>query len=51
MITSNINQAIRVTDMIAPEHLEVMTKDSDEISRQLSCYGGLFVGTQSAWGW
>ena len=48
VITSNINQAIRVTDMIAPEHLEVMTKDSDEISRQLSCYGGLFVGTQSA---
>jgi histidinol dehydrogenase len=48
VITNNINEAIRVTDMIAPEHLEVMTKDSDEISMKLSCYGGLFVGTQSA---
>ena len=48
VVCSNIDEAIRTVDRIAPEHLEVMTKNSTEDSKKCRNYGGLFVGTQSA---
>jgi len=35
-------------DRLAPEHLEVMTRDSELASRRLSHYGALFIGAGSA---
>jgi len=47
VITKDVDEAVAMTDLIAPEHLEVMTKNSDALSLRLRNYGGLFVGAQS----
>lgn len=48
VVTKDVQEALAVTDMIAPEHLEVMTRNAEDVSKRLKNYGGLFVGTQSA---
>jgi len=37
----------RVADEIAPEHLEVQTRDPDWFFQRLTNYGGLFLGTHA----
>jgi phosphoribosyl-ATP pyrophosphohydrolase/phosphoribosyl-AMP cyclohydrolase/histidinol dehydrogenase len=44
----DLDEAIRVVDRIAPEHLEVMTSDPAGDAKKCRNYGGLFVGVQSA---
>ncbi len=46
--SDDLDEAIRVVDRIAPEHLEVMTRDSAGDAKKCHNYGGLFVGAQSA---
>lgn len=41
-------EMVELSDSIAPEHLQVMTKNPDELARQLSRYGSLFIGDASA---
>ena len=48
VVCSNMQRAIKIVDDIAPEHLEVMTRDSAVVAKQLRNYGGLFIGSQSA---
>jgi histidinol dehydrogenase len=43
-----LDAAIDMCDVLAPEHLEVMTADADVVGKRLKNYGGLFVGTRSA---
>jgi len=39
------DEAVQVTDLFAPEHLEVLVKEgSDRVANKLQHYGGLFVG-------
>ena len=38
---------VRVADEIAPEHLEVQTRDPDWFVDRLSNYGSLFIGTHA----
>lgn len=38
------DEAIRFSDEVAPEHLEVQTKDAHALSEKLSNYGSLFIG-------
>jgi phosphoribosyl-ATP pyrophosphohydrolase/phosphoribosyl-AMP cyclohydrolase/histidinol dehydrogenase len=40
--------ATSLSDIIAPEHLEIMTADSASVAAQCNHHGGIFIGPQSA---
>lgn len=44
----DIDQCISISDDIAPEHLEVQTKNSNEDAFKCTNYGGLFIGVGAA---
>eukprot|EP00339_Tiarina_fusa_P013808 CAMPEP_0117083980 /NCGR_PEP_ID=MMETSP0472-20121206/59115_1 /TAXON_ID=693140 ORGANISM="Tiarina fusus, Strain LIS" /NCGR_SAMPLE_ID=MMETSP0472 /ASSEMBLY_ACC=CAM_ASM_000603 /LENGTH=437 /DNA_ID=CAMNT_0004812801 /DNA_START=186 /DNA_END=1494 /DNA_ORIENTATION=+ len=44
----SIEQCIAISDDIAPEHLEIQTKDSKAVAKACGNYGGLFVGEHAA---
>jgi len=44
----DIDHCIAISDDIAPEHLEVQTKNSDADGRRCANYGGLFIGVGAA---
>ena len=44
----SIDECIQLSDDIAPEHLEIQTKDAMEIGMKCKNYGGLFVGEHAA---
>jgi len=48
VLTKDIDEAVVVTNRLAPEHLEVQTKDAVELSKRLTAYGGLFIGKFAA---
>lgn len=48
VVCTDMTSAIKVCDLIAPEHLEVMTTNSEQVSRRLSHYGALFIGQGAA---
>lgn len=47
IFVDNMNEAINVSDEIAPEHLEIQTKDYEKVGEELSNYGSLFLGSYS----
>lgn len=48
VLCANIDECIAVSDRLAPEHLEIQTKDSMEVGKRCANYGGLFVGVDCA---
>ena len=44
----SIEQCIQISDDIAPEHLEIQTKDASKVGQSCVNYGGLFVGSHAA---
>ena len=48
VVTADIAEAIRVCNVLAPEHLQVLTNDAHAIAERLDHWGGLFIGTASA---
>ena len=44
----SIEECIKISDDIAPEHLEIQTRDSQTVARSCANYGGLFVGEHAA---
>jgi hypothetical protein len=44
VLVDDMEAAIKVSDSIAPEHLEIMTKDAMEVGMKCNHYGGLFIG-------
>ena len=48
VLCSSIDECIRISDEIAPEHLEIQTVDSVKVATQCSNYGGLFIGEHAA---
>eukprot|EP00934_Nitzschia_sp_Nitz4_P004098 Nitzschia sp. Nitz4//scaffold320_size20398//15338//16993//NITZ4_008679-RA/size20398-snap-gene-0.3-mRNA-1//1//CDS//3329547762//4088//frame0 len=44
----SIEQCVQISDDIAPEHLEVQTKDAQLVAMSCANYGGLFVGEHAA---
>lgn len=48
VIVDNINQAIELTNKRAPEHLELLTKNADDIKNSFTNYGSLFIGKNCA---
>jgi len=48
VIYQDKNEAIRIANAIAPEHLELQTADADTWIPKLNNYGSLFIGSLSA---
>lgn len=48
VVTRDVDEAIEVCNLLAPEHLEVVLANSVEIAGRLNHYGGLFVGSMAA---
>jgi histidinol dehydrogenase len=44
----SIEQCIAISDDIAPEHLEIQTKDATKVAEACVNYGGLFIGAHAA---
>ena len=50
MLVGDIAEAVRVSDRIAPEHLEIQTADAQAVGESCANYGGLFIGAHAAEG-
>lgn len=48
ILVENINEAIKLSNNYAPEHLEISVKNNEEIIDKLTNYGCLFIGSLSA---
>lgn len=48
VVADSMDEAIRVVDRLAPEHLEVMTTDARSVAARCTNYGAIFVGKGSA---
>lgn len=47
-VVPDLDAAISVCDRLAPEHLQVMTKEAEKVALMLGHWGGLFIGAGSA---
>lgn len=48
VLCESMDQCIAISDDIAPEHLEIQTKDAEAVAKACLNYGGLFIGEHSA---
>jgi len=48
VLCDSVDQAIEISDHIAPEHLEIQTENAAEVANKCANYGGLFVGEGAA---
>ena len=48
IIVRNLEEAVRISNRQAPEHLELQVRTPDEIIPELRNYGSLFIGSYSA---
>ncbi|MBJ6360792.1 histidinol dehydrogenase [Paenibacillus sp. GCM10012307] len=48
LLTSSIDEGIEVINKLAPEHLEIMTKDSMELLGRIENAGAIFIGAYSS---
>merc|ERR1719223_1784017 len=44
----SIDEAVKISDDIAPEHLEIQTADAQKVANACGNYGGLFIGENAA---
>ncbi len=44
LLADSLEEAVTITDEIAPEHLQVMTENSGETAEKLNNFGSLFIG-------
>jgi histidinol dehydrogenase len=47
IIYNTIDEAVRIANIIAPEHLELQVKDADKYISGLHNYGSLFIGIRA----
>lgn len=48
VLVTDLAEGAQVCDTLAPEHLEVLTENAEEVARGLRHYGGLFIGAGAA---
>ena len=48
VLCPTLESAVKISDTIGPEHLEVHTADAEKVSAQCNNYGAVFIGTVSA---
>jgi len=44
VVTADLDEAVRVTNAVAPEHLEIQTADPEAALRDIRCAGAVFLG-------
>lgn len=44
VVTADLDEAVRVANAIAPEHLEIQTADPEAVLRDVQCAGAVFLG-------
>jgi len=47
ILVNNIDEAVIVSDLIAPEHLQIFTADAMELARAIKHAGAIFIGASS----
>lgn len=48
VIADELEDAVEICNRIAPEHLEVLVENADDVAERLRQFGGLFVGQNAA---
>ena len=48
LIADSLEEAVEYSNKVAPEHLEINTKDPEDLTGKLENYGSLFIGSGSA---
>jgi phosphoribosyl-ATP pyrophosphohydrolase/phosphoribosyl-AMP cyclohydrolase/histidinol dehydrogenase len=48
VVARDLNEAVRVCNELAPEHLQVLTADAHAVAERIEHWGGLFIGEASA---
>uniref|UniRef100_K3WFD9 Histidinol dehydrogenase n=1 Tax=Globisporangium ultimum (strain ATCC 200006 / CBS 805.95 / DAOM BR144) TaxID=431595 RepID=K3WFD9_GLOUD len=48
VLCSDMDTCVSVSDVLAPEHLEVITENAQEVANKVANYGGLFIGGRAA---
>lgn len=48
ILCDDLDQAVSLSNRIAPEHLQISTKDAQDLALQISNAGAVFIGEQSA---
>jgi phosphoribosyl-ATP pyrophosphohydrolase/phosphoribosyl-AMP cyclohydrolase/histidinol dehydrogenase len=48
VVCPDIDTAVAVSDIVGPEHLEIITKDAVAVSQKCTSYGAVFIGSISA---
>tara|TARA_B110001452_G_scaffold263329_1_gene264619 strand:- start:90 stop:1427 length:1338 start_codon:yes stop_codon:yes gene_type:complete len=48
VLVADMAEAVKVSDRISPEHLEIQTADSQAVADSCASYGGLFIGKHAA---
>ena len=48
VVCESIEEAIEIADTLAPEHLEILTKNPEQVAAQVRNAGGVFIGSQTA---
>ncbi|CAM9763301.1 unnamed protein product [Ectocarpus sp. 12 AP-2014] len=48
VVCKDVAEAVAVSDLVAPEHLEIQTEDSQKVADSCLHYGGLFIGRRAA---
>jgi len=48
VVARDEDEAVRICDLIAPEHLEIQTEDAQRLAGRLRNYGALFIGEGAA---
>jgi sulfopropanediol 3-dehydrogenase len=46
-VAEDLEEAARLSDEYAPEHLELHVRDADALAARLTCYGSLFLGEET----
>ncbi|MEM1185477.1 MAG: histidinol dehydrogenase [Planctomycetota bacterium] len=47
-VCDSLDEALAVTDRVAPEHLEVLTQDPEGVASRVRNAGGVFIGSNAA---
>ncbi|KAF1323547.1 Histidinol dehydrogenase, partial [Globisporangium splendens] len=48
VLCPDMDTCVSVSDVLAPEHLEVITENAQEVANKVANYGGLFIGGRAA---
>jgi sulfopropanediol 3-dehydrogenase len=47
LVAADLEEAARLSDEYAPEHLELHVRDAPAFAERLTCYGSLFIGEET----